>query len=107
MAEKHPYISGGGALVKAIQHFRNSLPATIDAAVLKKLGLASKNESYLINILQFIGVIAEDGIPTETARKVFTLHDDASFGKAFSEMLTKAYHDLFSLHGDPTLLGRC
>jgi hypothetical protein len=100
MAEKHPYISGGGALVKAIQHFRNSLPATIDASVLKKLGLAPKNESYLMNILQFIGIIAEDGNPTPDAKKVFTLHDDASFGKAFSDMLKQAYHDLFGLHGE-------
>jgi len=49
MAGKHPYMSGGGALLKAIQHLRRSLPGTIDASVLKKLGLAPKNESYLIS----------------------------------------------------------
>ncbi|MBS3919565.1 MAG: DUF5343 domain-containing protein [Deltaproteobacteria bacterium] len=75
MADKHPYMSGGGALVKAIQHLRRSLPTTIDAAVLKKIGLAPKNESYLINILQFIKVIKEDGTPTDEARSIFTQHD--------------------------------
>lgn len=100
MAEKHPYMSGGGALVKAIQYLRKSLPTTIDASVLKKLGLAPKNESYLINILQFIKVIKEDGTPTDEARSVFTQHDDAAFAKGFSAMVKKAYADLFSLHGD-------
>jgi hypothetical protein len=100
MADKHPYMSGGGALVKAIQHLRRSLPATIDASVLKKLGLAPKNESYLINILQFIKVIKEDGTPTDEARSVLTQHDDAAFAKEFGAIVKKAYADLFSLHGD-------
>lgn len=100
MADKHPYMSGGGALLKAIQHLRRSLPGTIDSSVLKKLGLAPKNESYLISILQFIGVISEDGAPTTEARAIFTQHDDSVFAKKFSEMVKKAYVDLFKLHGD-------
>ena len=100
MAGKHPYMSGGGALLKAIQHLRRSLPGTIDASVLKKLGLAPKNESYLISILQFIGVISDDGTPTTEARAVFTQHDDSVFAKKFSEMVKKAYAELFKLHGD-------
>jgi hypothetical protein len=100
MADKHPYMSGGGALTKAIEHLRRSLPATIDASILKKLGLAPKNESYLINILQFIGVIEEDGTPTDKARSVFTQHDDIAFAQAFCGMIKSAYSDLFSLHGD-------
>ncbi|MGD1157928.1 MAG: DUF5343 domain-containing protein [Terriglobia bacterium] len=100
MAEKHPYISGPGSLLKGIQQFRSSLPPKIDAAVLKKLGIAPKNESYLINILRFLDVIDEEGIPTPEARETFTQHDDAAFGKKFSEMIKKAYTDLFSLHGE-------
>jgi len=100
MASKHPYISGGGALLKAIQHLRNSLPPTIDAAVLKKLGLAPKNESYLLNILQFIGIIGDDGTPTASARKGFTQHDDSAFSKGLSDMLKPAYKGLFELHSE-------
>ncbi len=100
MADKHPYMSGGGAIVKAVQHFRRSLPPTIDASTLKRLGLAQKNESYLINILQFIKVIQEDGSPTDEARSTFTQHDDAAFAKAFGVMTKTAYADLFSLHGE-------
>jgi hypothetical protein len=100
MAEKHPYISGGGPISKTIQQFRSTLPPTIEASVLKKLNLAPKNESYLINILQFIGVIGEDGTPTAEARTAFTQHDDSEFAKKFSDLVRKAYKDLFSLHGD-------
>jgi len=100
MANKHPYTSGTGALVKSIQHFRKTIPSTINASVLKKLGLAPKNESYLINILQFLHIINEDGTPTEEARSVFTQHNDADFANAFGKMVKNAYKDLFELHGD-------
>ncbi len=69
MTDKHPYISGAGNVAQAINHFRNSSPQTINADTLKKLGLASNNESYLINILRFIGIIDEDGNKTEEAAK--------------------------------------
>jgi hypothetical protein len=100
MSDKHPYISSGGPILKMIQQFRNTLPPTIDASVLKKLELAPKNESYLINILQFIEVISDDGTPTAEARAAFTQHDDSAFAEKFSELVKKAYSDLFSLHGD-------
>ena len=100
MTDKHPYMSGGGAIIKAVEHLRRSLPPTIDASVLKKLGLAQKNESNLINVLQFIKVVSEDGTPTDEARSVFTQHDDVAFAKAFCGMIKAAYSDLFSLHGD-------
>lgn len=102
MADKHPYISGTGGLVKAIQQFRSSLPAKIDAAVLKKLGIAPKNESYLINILRFLSVIDDEGTSTPEGRTAFTQHDDAAFAKKFGELIKKAYSDLFSLHGGKT-----
>jgi hypothetical protein len=100
MADKHPYISSGGPILKTIQQFRSTLPLTIDASVLKKLELAPKNESYLINILHFIGVISDDGTPTAEARAAFSQHDDSTFAEKFSGLVKKAYSDLFSLHGD-------
>ncbi len=100
MADKHPYISGAGALAKAIQHFRKSLPGKIDASTLKKLGIAPKNESYLINILKFLKLIEEDGSPTAVAKKALTQHDDKAFGKDLEALVRAAYEDIFSLHGD-------
>ena len=96
----HPYIGGTGAIVQAIAHLRRSFPATVTADTLKKLGIAAKNESYLINILKFLTVIDAEGKRTDKATKVFNLHDDTQFQKAFGQIVKDAYVDLFGLHGE-------
>jgi hypothetical protein len=100
MAEKHPYSPGGaGGIIAAITHFRNALPAQITADTLKKLGIAPNNESYIINILRFVGVIDADGTKTEKAASAFS-KDDTEFQKEFGDMVRAAYNELFSLHKD-------
>jgi hypothetical protein len=79
MAGKHPYISSGGPLVQAITQFRKSFPGTVDASTLKKLGIASNNESCLINILKFLNLISDEGSKTDKAAKAFVLHKDEDF----------------------------
>jgi hypothetical protein len=96
----HPYIGGSGAIIQAVNHLRRSFPSNVTADTLKKLGIAAKNESYLINILRFLSIIDEEGKRTEKAAKVFNLHDAAEFQKAFGEMVKSAYVDLFALHGE-------
>jgi hypothetical protein len=96
----HPYIGGTGAIVQAVAHLRRSFPSTVTADTLKKLGIAPKNESYLINILRFLSVIDAEGKRSEKAAKVFNLHDDAEFQKAFGQIVKDAYVDLFALHSE-------
>jgi hypothetical protein len=100
MADGHPYISGGGALVQIVEHLRRTFPPVLNADTLKKLAVASNNESYLINILRFIAVIDDEGKKTSAATKVFSKHDDAEFAKAFGDLVKTGYKDLFALHGD-------
>ncbi len=100
MASRHPYVNSRKALMQAIPQFRKSLPSVIDASVLKKLGFAPKNESRLINVLRFIGVIDTEANVTTEARSVFTQHDDAAFAQGFETLIETAYADLFSLHND-------
>lgn len=100
MADKHPYVSGTGVLTQVLDHLRKSFPATLNAEVLKKLGFAPKNESYIINTLRFLTLIEDDGSRTADAQKVFVTHEDSAFQVAFSALVKKAYADLFSLHGD-------
>jgi len=83
-----------------INHLRRSFPSVVDAGTVKRLGLAPKNESYLINILRFIDVIDSEGKKTETASKVFNIHENDKFQAAFSELIKKAYHRLFDDHGE-------
>lgn len=100
MADKHPYMSGGGGITQAISHLRRSFPPEVTAATLKKLGIASNNETYLLNILRFIGVLDEGGKRNSKAATVFNKHDDAEFQAGFSELVAAAYSDLLGLHGE-------
>ena len=100
MAERHPYSPGPGGINAAITQFRKSFPKTVNAETLKQLGIAPKNESYVINVLRFIGAIDKEGKQTEKATTVFAHHNDADFQKAFEELVKEAYADLFALHKD-------
>jgi hypothetical protein len=100
MADKHPYMSGSAGLVQTTNHLRKSFPAQVAAETLKKLGIASNNETYVINILRFIKVLDDEGKKTTKANSVFTKHDDEEFQKGLAEMVEAAYSDLFALHGE-------
>jgi len=100
VADKHPYVSGTGVLVQVLGHLKKSFPTTFDADVLRKLGFAPQNESYIINTIRFIKLIDENGARTPAAQKTFTLHDSTAFARAFSDLVKSAYVDLFRLHGD-------
>lgn len=100
MATTHPYITSGGPIVQIINHLRRSLPATIDAGTVRRLGIAPKNESYLINILRFVGIIDDEGKRTPEATKVFSVHDDTKFQVELGGLVKNAYKQLFDDHGD-------
>lgn len=100
MASSHPYISGAGNITQMVLQLRKSFPKTVTSETVKKLGIASNNESYVINALQFIGLLGEDGAQTEAAKKVFSHHKDDEFAKSFSELIKEAYSSLFELHGE-------
>lgn len=100
MAESHPYISGPGNISQMVTHLRKAFPQTVSSETVKKLGLASNNESYVINALQFIGIIDGDGKKTPEAASVFSHHKDEEFSKSFSELIKKSYSALFELHGE-------
>lgn len=95
----HPYISGAGNIAQMIAYLRKNFPATVTSETVKKFSLAPNNESYVINALQFIGVIDQDGKRTEKGHDVFVLADD-QFPAAFEALLRDAYKDIFDLRGD-------
>lgn len=100
MAERHPYSPSPGHITATINQLRKSFPATVNAETLKQLGIARNNESYVINVLRFVGAIDKDGKQTEKAGAVFLHHNNADFQKAFEELVKSAYKDLFALHKD-------
>ena len=95
----HPYISGPGNVEQMIGFLRKTFPATVNAETVKKFSLASNNESYVINALQFIGIIDEEGKRTLAGQQVMVLSGN-DFSKAFGDLIRTAYKDLFEIRGD-------
>lgn len=95
----HPYISGAGNIAHMIGFLRKNFPPKLTSETVKKYGLASNNESYVINALQFIGVIDDEGNRIEKAHDVF-VKGDPEFSKGFEGLIKSAYSDLFELRGD-------
>lgn len=95
----HPYISGPGNVEQMIGFLRKNFPPTVTSETVKKFALAPNNESYIINALQFIGVIDSDGKRTEEGHSIFVLGNE-DFPKAFEPLVRKAYKDLFEVRGE-------
>ena len=100
MATTYPYISSAGPVVKTVERFRKQFPAEVTADTLRRLGIAPKNESYVINILKFLGLIDETGKKIEATTRAFVQNDDTKFADMFGEVVKKAYAPLFDLYGD-------
>ena len=100
MANKYPYASSAGGLIKTINHLRRSFPSEVTADTLRKLGVAPKNESYVINVLRFLGVIDEQGGKVDAKTKAFVQHKEESFAEEFEKIVRDAYAELFELRGD-------
>lgn len=96
----HPYISGPGNITQMIGYLKKNFPATVSSETVKKYGLAPKNESYVINALQFIGLIDEAGKRQEMAHDVLTTHDEEEFKSKFAGLIRAAYSDLFEMYGE-------
>ena len=96
----HPYISGAGAITAIISHLRKVFPQTVNSETLKKLGIAPNNESYLINILVFLGLIDGEGKRLDAGHAVMTTHKEEDFHKAFGGLIQNAYADLFGNFGE-------
>lgn len=95
----HPYISGPGSVEQMIGFLRKNFPVTVTSETVKKFGLAPNNESYVINALQFIGVIDGDSKRTIKGHDAFVLGDD-EFSKSFESLVREAYKDLFDTRGE-------
>jgi hypothetical protein len=100
VATSYPYISSAGPIVKTVERLRKQFPAEVTADTLKKLGIAPKNESYVINILKFLDLIEGDGKKATENPKAFLLSEDAKFAAAFEKIVKPAYVALFDLYGE-------
>jgi hypothetical protein len=100
MADKHPYMSGSGGVTQLVIQLRKAFPATVTADTLKKLGIAPQNETYVLNIMKFIGVLDAENKKTAVASPIFNKHDNSDFQQEFGKLVVASYHELFDLHGE-------
>lgn len=98
----YPYISGQGALVAAFAQLRRNVPAKVDAGYLQRFNIAPANESYVISILRFVGLIDEDGNRVE-ANTGYLYGNDEGFKDGMESALREAYSELFADMGDDAL----
>ncbi|WIV61268.1 DUF5343 domain-containing protein [Amycolatopsis nalaikhensis] len=99
VANTYPYISSAGPMIKTFERFRKQFPKEVTADTLRRLGVAPKNESYVINILRFLGLIDENGNKVEEKAKAFLQHEDEKFSEQIAEIVEAAYKPLFDLYG--------
>ena len=76
----HPYVPSGGILQSAFVQFRRSFPAKVDSETLKKLAVASGNESGVINVMKFLKLVGDDNQRTADGQSLFTEHANEAFG---------------------------
>lgn len=96
----YPYVPSGGVILQAIEQFKKALPPKIDAATLKKLGVAPSNEGYVIATMKFLGVADDKNDRTKEGVELFSTHGDDAFSSAFEVVVRKKYDELFELRGD-------
>ena len=100
MTSRYPYISSPSSVEKIVKKLRSNFPSAITVDTVKRLGIAPKNEGYLIRALRFIEIIDENGKANENKKRLFYIQDDAEFAEAFSKVVREAYKELFDLHND-------
>jgi len=98
MADKHPYTSSSTGITQVVQQLRRSFPAVVTSETLKKLGIAPNNESYVLNMLKFLGVLDGESKKVPSAAGVFSKHDHTEFQQGFADLIENAYRELFELH---------
>ncbi|RYP84237.1 hypothetical protein EKO23_16380 [Nocardioides guangzhouensis] len=99
----YPYISGPAGLVATFGQLRKGFPTKVDAGYLKRFNIAPANESYVISILKFLGLIDEEGNRVEDKTDYFWGNDDA-FASGLEGTLRNAYQMLFDeMGGDAAL----
>lgn len=98
----YPYISGQGPIVQTFSQLRKGFPGKVDAGYLQRFKIASANESYVISILRFLGLIDEGGGRVEDKTNFF-YGDDNSFKSGLEGTLREAYSQVFDEMGDEAL----
>ena len=98
----YPYVSGQAAIAQTFAQLRKGFPGKVDAGYLQRFKIAPANESYVIAILRFLGLIDEDGNRVRDKTDYFFGNDD-SFKSGLEGTLRSAYSQVFNEMGEGAL----
>jgi hypothetical protein len=98
----YPYTSGQGAVAQTFAQLRKGFPPKVDAGYLQRFGIAPANESYVISILRFLGLIDEDGSRREENSDFF-FGDDEVFMPGLEKRVRDVYSQVFDEMGEDAL----
>lgn len=99
----YPNISAQTALAQAFTQLRKgTFPAKVDAGYLQRFSIAPGNESYVIAILRFLGLIDEDTNRINENTEFFYSGDEG-FESGLENALRESYSQLFDEMGDRAL----
>lgn len=87
-----PYGPTAGT-IQALQLMRKATPAKVDGDFLRANKIAPGNEYKVVGALRFLGLIDDNGKPTERSRVLKTM--GSTFTLALQEVIHSAYRELF------------
>lgn len=94
-----PYTSSQGALAQTFVQLRKGAPSKIDASYLQRFNIAPANESYVLSILRFLGIIDEDGSRPDGIGD-YLFGNDSAFKTGLEGAVRSAYSQLFDEMSD-------
>lgn len=95
---EYPYATVTGkleALLKKIPDLGQ--PDLVDAKWLKQVGFGAANDTTILRVLVFVGLIDESGKPT---KRWVAYRSKAAAGKVLGAAISDAYSDLFDTYSD-------
>ena len=95
----YPSTPGTLGLLKAFDQLRKGFPPKVDAAYRKRFHIAPSNESYVIAVLRFLGLIDEDGVKRDDKVGYF-FGSEETFQAGLETAVKEAYADLFVEMGE-------
>jgi hypothetical protein len=83
-----------------LKQLRKAFPTQVTPKTVEQWGFAPKNETYVIGVLRYLGIVDDDGNKLQDASKIFSIHGDKEFGDAFGALVRARYEGLFEVFGD-------
>lgn len=95
-----PYTSSPKSIEKVFELLTRQFPNQIDAKYLKRNAIAPNNESYLLNILQFLSLIDEAGKKHPENSKALLWPPNEDVHEKFAAIVQNAYQKVFEDKGE-------